>query len=552
MVKPAVDYTLYLVTGRELVPPGKDYYESLEESLKGGVTVVQVREKKVDTREFLEVARKTKEICDRYNIPVLINDRVDIAIAIKAHGVHVGQDDMPIEVARSILGNDAIIGVSAGTVDEAKAAVAAGADYIGIGAVYPTGSKSNAKLLGVRGVGPILSVLEGTNVKSVVIGGIKSVNLLRVLHGAVSPAGKPVDGIAVISEIISSQDPRASASHLIAVLRSFYNAGPSSKSSSLIPNIFKSETSTISPVYLVPTSPDPAHASTDTIKQNAAHLLTLVKRYTPMIHQITNNVVINQSANATLALGASPIMATAEAEQEDLAKIPGGLLVNFGTVTDKAGMLAAGKWANFNRKPVVFDPVGVGATGFRRSTAKELLDAWQAAVIKGNAGEIASLLGTSEVQSRGVDSVGSGFANPAEAVLTLARSERCVVVMTGPTDYISNGQTVVKLDNGCELLGNITGSGCMVGTAVATFCGAASVDALRNNAEDSKKGALVEGDMFVAAIAGVLAVTVAADIAVANERVKGPASFLTQLLDELYALTPEKIVNFGKVALAQV
>lgn len=96
--------------------------------------------------------------------------RVDIAIAIKAHGVHVGQDDMPIEVARSILGNDAIIGVSAGTVDEAKAAVAAGADYIGIGAVYPTGSKSNAKLLGVRGVGSILSVLEGTNVKSVVIG----------------------------------------------------------------------------------------------------------------------------------------------------------------------------------------------------------------------------------------------------------------------------------------------------------------------------------------------------------------------------------------------
>lgn len=95
---------------------------------------------------------------------------VDIALAIGAQGVHVGQDDMPIEVAHSILGPNAVIGVSAGTVDEAKAAVAAGADYIGIGAVYPTGSKSNAKLLGVRGVGPILSVLEGTDVKSVVIG----------------------------------------------------------------------------------------------------------------------------------------------------------------------------------------------------------------------------------------------------------------------------------------------------------------------------------------------------------------------------------------------
>ncbi|KAG9016372.1 hypothetical protein FRB90_003081 [Tulasnella sp. 427] len=575
MGKPAIDYTLYLVTGRELVPPGKDYYESLEESLKGGVTLVQVREKKVDTREFLEIARKTKEICDRYDVPVVINDRVDIAVAIKAHGAHVGQEDMPIEIARSILGENAIIGVSAGTTEEAKAAVAAGADYVGIGAVYPTGSKSNAKLLGVRGVGPILSVLEGTSVKSVVIGGIKSVNLLRVLHGAVSPAGKPVDGIAVISEIIGSQDPKAVAGHLLSVLRSFYNAGPSSKSSSLIPEFFKSETSAISPTYLVPTSPDSAHASADTIKQHAAHLLTLVKRYTPMVHQITNNVVINQSANATLALGASPIMATAAVEQEDLAKIPGGLLVNFGTVTDKEGMLAAGKWANFNRKPVVFDPVGVGATGFRRATAKgerdtsmtvrdfeltipaaqsELLDTWQATVIKGNPGEIASLLGTTEVQSRGVDSVGSGFANPAEAVLTLARRERCIVVMTGPTDYISNGQTVIKLENGCELLGNITGSGCMVGTAVATFCGAASVDALRTRAttEEAKVGTLVDGDMLVAAVAGVLAVTVAADIAITSERVKGPASFLAQLLDELYALTPEKIVQMGKLALVQV
>lgn len=89
-----------------------------------------------------------------------------------------------------------------------------------------------------------------------------------------------------------------------------------------------------------------------------------------MVHQITNNVVINQSANATLALGASPIMATSVEEQEDLAKIPGGLLINFGTVTDKEGMLAAGKWANYYKKPVVFDPVGVGATTFRKTTAQ--------------------------------------------------------------------------------------------------------------------------------------------------------------------------------------
>lgn len=234
-----------------------------------------------------------------------------------------------------------------------------------------------------------------------------------------------------------------------------------------------------------------------------------------MIHQITNNVVMNQSANATIAMGASPIMATAVDEQEDLAKIPGGLLINFGTVSDKLGMLAAGKWANFNRKPVVFDPVGVGATTFRRTVAAgnaplsvrasavililfaELLGTWQATVIKGNAGELGTLLGTGEVQSRGVDSIGSGFADPAKAVLTLARRERCIVVLTGISDYVSDGQVVLKLDNGHEYLGHITGSGCMVGTAVATFCGAAAVDAAKR-----QPGKLVDGDMLVASIAG--------------------------------------------------
>jgi len=263
-----------------------------------------------------------------------------------------------------------------------------------------------------------------------------------------------------------------------------------------------------------------------------------------MVHQIANNVVINQSANATLALGASPIMATSVEEQEDLAKIPGGLLINFGTVTDKNGMLAAGKWANFNRKPVVFDPVGVGATGFRKTVANELLNAWQATVIKGNAGEIATLLGTGEVQSRGVDSVGTGFADPSAAVRTLANRERCIVVMTGQSDYVSDGKTVVRLDNGHELLGKITGSGCMVGTAVATFCGATSVEA-QSKGEDA--GKLVQGDMFSAAVAAVLAVTVAAEFAAESERVKGPASFLAQLIDELYSLTPQKIVDRAKV-----
>jgi len=197
---------------------------------------------------------------------------------------------------------------------------------------------------------------------------------------------------------------------------------------------------------------------------------------------------------------------------------------------------------------VVFDPVGVGATAHRRKVAGELLDTWQATVIKGNAGELGTLLGTSEVQSRGVDSVGAGFADPAKAVLTLARRERCVVVLTGKSDYVSDGVSVVKLDNGHELLGHITGSGCMVGTAVAIFCGAASMDS-----KEETPGKLVLGDMFVAAIAGVLAVTVAAEIAAAaTDRVNGPGSFLAQLIDELYALTPEKLVQMSNVTVMSV
>ncbi|KAG8904491.1 hypothetical protein FRB99_001667 [Tulasnella sp. 403] len=523
--KPAI-HRRYLVS----LAPLQDYYEALEEAIQGGVTVVQVREKTADTREFFEVANRSKAICDKYNVPLIINDRIDIALAIKADGVHVGQDDMSLEVARSLLGPDAIIGVSTGTVAEAHAAISGGADYVGIGAVYPTGSKSNAKLLGVRGVGPILSALEDTPVKAVVIGGITSVNLLRTLHGAVSPNGKHVDGIAVISEIVAAPDPKAAAGHLREILRSFFNAG----------------TSGPSPPLLIPTQATPG-ITPETLRTASGDLLAVVRKYAPMVHQLTNDVVVNQSANATLALGASPIMATAVEEQEDLAKIPGGLLVNMGTITDKDGMLAAGRWANYNKKPVVFDPVGVGATQFRKTSANELLNAWQATVIKGNAGEIATLLGTGEVESRGVDSVGAGFSDPATAVRTLARRERNIIVLTGKDDYISDGSIVVKLSNGHELLGQITGSGCMVGTAIATFCGAASIDAAHAPNTHAFAGRLVCGDMLAAAVAAVLAVTVAGELAAKNEKVVGPASFLAQLIDELYNLTPEKLIQMANV-----
>jgi len=192
--------------------------------------------------------------------------------------------------------------------------------------------------------------------------------------------------------------------------------------------------------------------------------------------------------------------------------------------------------------------VGVGATRYRRTSADVLLNTWQATVIKGNAGELAALAKSNEVQSRGVDSVGQGFSDPATFVRNLARKERCVVVLTGATDWVSDGNTVVRLSNGHPYLADITGSGCMVGTCVAIFCAATSMEKSTTRTADAPEdGLLVRGDMFAAAIGGVLALTVASEYAGKRKDVKGSGTFLPALIDELGKLTFEKIMEAAKV-----
>ncbi|KAI0036855.1 thiamine biosynthetic bifunctional enzyme [Vararia minispora EC-137] len=523
--KPHVDYSVYLVTGRELLPRGKTYTECLEEALKGGVTVVQVREKTAETGEFLSIARQTIEICRRYNVPVLINDRIDIALASGADGIHVGQTDMPLAEARKLLPPNAIIGVSCNNIEHVKAAIAGGADYLGLGSIFPTNTKDvtePGRIPGISGTQDMLAVLEGTTIQSVAIGGIKIDNLARVLHGCSSPNGHGLDGIAVVSEIMASPEPRIAAERLAKTCSSWKSVPRRPVS------------------FTTPLSSAVAYV------RRSAELLELVRTLSPLVHQITNNVVKTQSANATLALGGSPIMAAAAEEQVDLARIPGGLLINFGTVEDVGGMLAAGREANKNRKPIVFDPVGVGATAHRRATATRLLDAWQATVIKGNAAEIGAVAKLEEVASKGVDSVGSGFKDPATVVRTLARKQRCIVILSGHIDYISDGDTVIQVSNGHPLLSQITGSGCMLGTTVATFCGAASMEAEKEPSE-TDPGTLVKGDMLSPAVAGVLALTIASERAAARDTVLGPGSFLPALIDELSLLTPDTIESSAKI-----
>ncbi|KIR62454.1 hydroxyethylthiazole kinase [Cryptococcus bacillisporus CA1873] len=526
MPKPTLDYSLYLVTGRELLPPGKDYYESLEESLQGGVTLVQVREKYVDTGEFIEVARRTKAICDKYNVPVLINDRIDVHLAVGTAGIHVGQTDCPIGLARSLVGPDAIIGLSVGNVNEAKRAIQQGADYVGIGAVWPTDSKdvTKKKMLGPDGVGEILDLLHGTGVPSVAIGGIHLPNVAQLLHASIAPQSRnALDGIAIISDIVASLTPREAAKNLREVVQSFKRA--------------RSQLANLEAVYGA--NLFTSQRNIDDFIKEAVHLTDVIKKATPLVNQMTNNVVINDSANVTLAIGASPIMATHPRDVYDLSPAIGALLINFGTVTDKAGMLVAGRQANVNRKPIVFDPVAIGATPYRQETSVELLAHWQPTIIKGNAAEIGFMAKSTEVASRGVDSVGSGFSDPGAIVKTLARKQAAIIVLTGEHDYISDGSTTLKISNGHHYLERITGSGCQLGSVIASFAAAARLDHLVKYGEWENASQLVQGDMLAAAVTGVLVYTIAAEVAAAREDVKGPGTFRAALIDELYNLTPE-------------
>ena len=190
-MKPAINYSIYLVTDHNCLQ-GRDFLGCIENALQGGVTLVQLREKNVDGGIFLQRALIVKALCDKYNVPLLINDRIDIALACQAAGVHLGQNDIPLSVARAILGPDAIIGVSAHSCEEALAAEKDGADYLGVGAVFPTNSKDDASEVGLNMLKEIRQI---SKLPIVGIGGINAQNYTQV-----RAAG--AQGAAIISGIL--------------------------------------------------------------------------------------------------------------------------------------------------------------------------------------------------------------------------------------------------------------------------------------------------------------------------------------------------------------
>lgn len=202
-MKNKIDYTLYLCTDRDLMSTDT-IEESVEQAVKGGCTIVQLREKHCGSKEFYELAVRVKEITDRYHVPLIINDRVDIALAADAAGVHIGQSDLPASVVRNIIGKDKILGVSAARLEEAVKAAEDGADYLGVGAMFATNTKTDARPVTME---ELKDIRAAVNIPIVVIGGINMNTLGRF-------KGTGVNGLAVVSAIIAEKDIEAAARNM--------------------------------------------------------------------------------------------------------------------------------------------------------------------------------------------------------------------------------------------------------------------------------------------------------------------------------------------------
>ena len=243
--------------------------------------------------------------------------------------------------------------------------------------------------------------------------------------------------------------------------------------------------------------------------------IAAVRSQSPLVHNITNYVVMNNSANALLAIGASPVMAHWVSEMEEMTSIAGALVLNIGTLDDKwiDGMIAAGKSAMRRGTPIVLDPVGVGATSQRTEAAMKIIEQCHPTIIRGNASEIMALVDAG-VKSKGVDSSASSD-DALESAKRLASQTGAVVVISGETDYITNGTDVYTVEGGNPIMTTVTGMGCTSTAIVGAF-------------------AAVVSDPMLAAAAGMAVMSLAGERAAEYSR--GNGSMQVNFLDELYNL----------------
>lgn len=258
--------------------------------------------------------------------------------------------------------------------------------------------------------------------------------------------------------------------------------------------------------------------------------LSAVKEKKPLIHHITNYVTVNDCANIVLAIGGSPVMADDLEEVAEMVGFASALVLNIGTLNSRTieSMRVAGLRAKELSVPVILDPVGVGATRLRTNTAEKLIRELRPEVIRGNMSEIKVLAGL-DVAIKGVDSL-ADEQNSSLIAKKLASELNCVIAITGKTDVIADGRQVCLLNNGHQILADVTGTGCMTTSLVGTFCGATN-------------------DYFTAAVAGIISMGLAGENAQASlHHGEGIGTFRARLLDSIYNLTPETLAREGKIS----
>ncbi|GMM35214.1 bifunctional hydroxyethylthiazole kinase/thiamine-phosphate diphosphorylase [Saccharomycopsis crataegensis] len=490
--KNTIDYSLYLVTNSEIVPESLDFYDQVEKALQNGVTIVQLREKNLDTDHFIDRARKLHQITKKYNVPLLINDRIDVALAIDAEGVHVGQDDMAAEEAREKIGQDKILGVTVNNERDAMAAIKSTAriDYLGIGSAYSTTTKEMTKpILGPGGIKKILEVLHDgkPEMKSVIIGGLNKYNITRTLNEC-RYKDFCTNGAAVVSCIMASHDASLATKETLRSINLAYD-NEEALHPYKHPNIVQEK---------------------------------------PLTHFITNAVAKYFSANVCIAIGGSPIMSELSEEFSFFAKISkGSLCMNTGTMSNASIHMYKKAISEYNAHmvPIIYDPVACGATQPRREIAKMMIEHGRYSVIKGNMAEICSLAGANGVTMRGVDSdLNLNDLEIVDILSKLAVKTQAVIVMTGKKDIIVDGIIPTKkprvcfISGGHELMGKITASGCALGGVIASYLAVCSYF-----------------HTFEAAIDAVALYKEAGYLA--GQQSKGPGTFLANFTDELYELS---------------
>lgn len=266
---------------------------------------------------------------------------------------------------------------------------------------------------------------------------------------------------------------------------------------------------------------------------NISGLLSKIQNTKPLVHHLTNYVTVNDCANITLAIGASPIMADEIEEVAEITSISSALVLNIGTLNKRTieSMLVAGERANEMSIPIVFDPVGAGASKLRNQTVRLLFEKLKFSVIRGNMSEIRFIAGLNAT-TKGVDASEEDLENSIQSGIdiarNLARTYNCTVAITGATDIISDGKSVFCIKNGHKILSSITGTGCMSTSLIGSFCGATS-------------------NYHMAAVVGLMCMGIAGEIAFENVGQKGNGSYHIAIIDEVSKMNPETIYRRAKV-----